>query len=590
MPMANAHCCQIERASPPAVSGFTPASGNGQLGAPPMLHGPSTTGVFMPAIGGGQPDSLPTMQVQPRGGMQQDLLQQILERVTGIEKEQRRQASQVVLLSIEKMLEEVQQRIEVLTASGMQSRAFGIEPESIEKVLESTAEPVEKVPDIKLKSSKTKLSQEFSFMDHQIGTEEIRGGSCWEKATSAWNDKGVPGLAKLLVTHSFFEATCALAILLNSITIGVEIDWSMQNATAPPDPAFPALNVAFIVIFTIEVIIRCIASGLYFVSITNPDFGWNVFDVILVLSSIAEEALDGLANVNITALRIIRTLRLARSLRIIRVLKVFKDLRIMMTGIIHSLPSLIWAGTLLLTIMYVVAVCVLQFAGEEVARKAKDPTSGVLSDDEFRDLISFYGDLPMSIYTLFRAISGGIDWNDAATPLFAMDAVVGSLFVMYVAFSFLCVLNIVTGVLVSNAQHMVSQDDEMVFTEQMKERKKWLDDVQRIFEAADTDNTGFLDRPQFAAKMQDVQLQAWLRKIGIHVDSFTMNGLFDLLDVDGDGYLDFDEFAISAQTMQGTARAMDVAKIHKDTKTLRKDIALILKMLGQNSHGTPRNI
>eukprot|EP00930_Biecheleria_cincta_P019173 TRINITY_DN14707_c0_g2_i1.p1 TRINITY_DN14707_c0_g2~~TRINITY_DN14707_c0_g2_i1.p1 ORF type:complete len:602 (-),score=114.83 TRINITY_DN14707_c0_g2_i1:289-2094(-) len=601
MPMATARCCQVQRSSPLAVGGFAPASGNGQLGAPPMSHLPPATG-FAPALGNSQFGALPMLQVQPKGRMQQqDLLQQILERLTEMEKEQRQQASQVtgehwarpMLFSIESMLQDVQQRMERLETEGMH-RVFSIEP-GTDKVLESDAEAAEKLPTSRTNGTETrppqsKLTNNFTFIDSQICSDEHKHAGLMDKATAAYNENGFVGIAQFVVARSLFEATCALAIFLNSITIGVEIDWALRHPNAERDPAFEVLNVSFIVVFTFEVILRLIASGLYYLSISNPDSGWNIFDVVLVLSSLAEEALGGLANVNITALRIIRTLRLARSLRIIRVLKVFKDLRIMMTGIMHSLQSLIWAGLLLLTIMYVVAICVLQFAEEEVARRQKDPTGSLLSDEDFSKLKLYYGDLPNTIYSLFRAISGGVDWNDTAEPLFAMNSGVGTLFVVYVAFSFLCVLNIVTGVLVSNAQNMVSQDDEIVFAEQMKERKKWLDDVQRIFDAADTDHTGFLDRPKFAEKMKDVQLQGWLRKIGIHVDSFTINGLFDLLDVDGDGYLDLDEFVISASTMQGMARAMDVAKIHKDTKTLRKDLALVLKLLGQHSHGTPRNI
>jgi len=508
-----------------------------------------------------------------------------------VAKEQRRQATYAKFHSIEQKLDDIQQRVEGLAAAGERTQpVLGVEEKSATDVAAGTAflnSPRPEPPPMP-----EKLHKFASFQDTRKSVQMAQRHSSTSgfltRGAAAYETGGVRGFVKFLVADSIFEAFCAVAIVCNSISIGVELDWTMHHPNASSDIAFQVMNTVFVIMFTLEVLLRWAADGSYFISLRNPDLGWNIFDFTLVASSLIEEALGGLANMSITALRIVRTLRLARSLRIIRVLKVFKDLRIMMAGIMHSLQSLIWAGLLLLTIMYVVSICVLQFASDEFSMRERDPNASLLSDAEFFELKKLYADLPTTIYTLFRSISGGLYWNDAAQPLFELHSVIGGIFVWYVSFSFLCVLNIVTGVLVNNAQLMVSQDEEVVFMEQMEERRKWLNDVEKIFETADTNHTGFLNRSEFAAKMQDAQLQAWLRKIGIHVDSYTLDGLFDLLDVDGDGFLDLDEFAISAQTMQGTARAMDVAKIHKDTKTLRKDIALLLKLVGSHSHGTPR--
>merc|ERR1739844_852690 len=58
----------------------------------------------------------------------------------------------------------------------------------------------------------------------------------------------------------------------------------------------------------------------------------------------------------------------------------------------------------------------------------------------------YWGSLLASMYTLFAALTNGIAWADAAKPLQdAGDAWI-FLFLIYMCFTFMAVLNVVTGV------------------------------------------------------------------------------------------------------------------------------------------------
>merc|ERR1712190_695864 len=123
-------------------------------------------------------------------------------------------------------------------------------------------------------------------------------------------------------------------------------------------------------------------------------------------------------------------------------------------------------------------------------------------------------------------------------------------------------------------------------------RKKWFEEVKVLFQAADVDGSGTLSEAEFTHQLQDLRMQAWFRKIGVHVESYSANGLFKLLDFDGDGQLDLDEFAIALEQVHGPAKSIDIAKVIHDTKVLRKELAYLtdicLDLFGPGYEPRPR--
>lgn len=384
------------------------------------------------------------------------------------------------------------------------------------------------------------------------------------------------------IVSNAFEMISCVFIVLNVFFLGAQLEFELLNPGRELALGYRVLNTVFVVIFTLELLLRIYAEKIDFCKPRNLNFGWNMFDSLLVLLSIMEEILSNTSSgVNLGAMRVFRTLRIVRSFRIIRMFKVFKDLRIMLAGVVYSLRSLVWAGLLLSAIMYLTAVCLGQYASEEIAIKTLDPSEGVLSKEVYDALQKYYGSLFLIVYTLFTSICGGVDWADAADPMMKLGTPLGLVFIFYISFAILCVLNIITGVFVENANRLTAKDDEMVLLENMEKRKVWFEEVAELFRAADKDGSGRLDGKEFAVKMKDYRMQAWLQKIGVQVESYSAEGLFALLDFDGDGWLDLDEFAVALQSVHGPARSIDLAKVNKDTRQLRKDMKELNFMCSQ---------
>nr|CAH7756872.1 unnamed protein product [Callosobruchus chinensis] len=116
---------------------------------------------------------------------------------------------------------------------------------------------------------------------------------------------------KVLVEHKFFRNGILLAILINTLSMGIEHHKQSEILTH----AVEVTNVIFSIIFAVEMLLKIIAEG-PFGYISN---GFNVFDgIIVVLSAIElfknvtnEEHAD-------SGLSVLRTFRLLRILKLVR--------------------------------------------------------------------------------------------------------------------------------------------------------------------------------------------------------------------------------------------------------------------------------
>eukprot|EP00931_Biecheleriopsis_adriatica_P008653 TRINITY_DN109802_c0_g1_i1.p1 TRINITY_DN109802_c0_g1~~TRINITY_DN109802_c0_g1_i1.p1 ORF type:complete len:694 (-),score=109.65 TRINITY_DN109802_c0_g1_i1:72-2114(-) len=408
--------------------------------------------------------------------------------------------------------------------------------------------------------------------------------------------KGGSRIVQRIVHSFYFEVLSSFWIVASAITVGLELDWEIFAAQFPDNSeadnstvAFRVINVTLTVAFTVELLLRFASEGCYFCSLRNDNLVWNMFDMCLVLSGLLEELLGilaaGVTGIDISAMRLLRILRLVRSLRIIRFATLSRDLRKMLSGILHSMRSLVWAVMLLIALMYVVAVILLQFSSQEISVKSKDPTSGLLTEAQFAELLMYYGSLTRAIYTLYLSISGGVDWKDAAAPMLALNTALGLLFVAYVTFAVMCVLNIITGVFVENSNKITSADKDFVVMDQIESRRKWFSEVKEVFEFAGALEEGdSLDLEAWTRALENPRIKSCLRKLGLQLESHTPEGLFTILDFDGSGEIDLDEFAqvmASLQGNSGNARAIDLVRVEKEARTTRKYVERILELLSR---------
>jgi len=379
-------------------------------------------------------------------------------------------------------------------------------------------------------------------------------------------------LASWATDHPYFDRVLSLVIVLVAVSMGVEAHVSVRatihTESARPE-VFRIFDVAFSIVFIVELALRIVAEGMRFLSKTNKKVWWNIFDSALVLQSILDEIFTlafSSSDTGLPQLDLLRMLRLVRLLRLIRLMRTFTDLRVMVSGILCCVKPLVWACVLLGLIMYMFAVFIMDVSGTaltEVAGRGGDPAS--------HDLFLLYGGLGSTMLTLLMSTTGGLDWGDALSPLQEISWVCSILFSLYVVFSILCCFNIVTGVFVESSSKITQQDEDYMLLKEMEQRAFWKQKVSELFGSVNHHKKA-MRWPDFINAFRDVRTQALFNQLGINVHAISPESLWHLFDFDGSGGIDLDEFADAIEKLHGNARSFDLFRVESGTRSVAKKL------------------
>jgi len=318
-----------------------------------------------------------------------------------------------------------------------------------------------------------------------------------------------------------------------------------------------ALELFFTVAFTAELLVRMLVGSTFW---AGSEWQWNLVDFGLVLASLVETVIKA-SGFEMNYFRLLRVLRMLRSTRIFRLVRFFRTLRLMLLSVLNSVLPLLWALAFLILMIFVFSVILVQ----GVASHIRDAPIG---DEGVGHMIAYFDSLPMTLLTLFMAVSGGISWWDAATPLLDISVVYVLVFAFYVSVMVLGVLNIVTGIFVNDAVEMAQMDRDLLSQTEIQRKNGLFGELRALFAELDQDNSGTLTFDEFENCMQQLETQAYLQGLGLDVSN--VKGVFALLDVDGSEELEIEEFVMGCMHFKGLAKTVDMATLIRENKRIMK--------------------
>lgn len=377
---------------------------------------------------------------------------------------------------------------------------------------------------------------------------------------------------KWLVESSWANTFFALLILSNSVFLGVQLE--MQAAYQDVSiqlTVFAAFNVSYAVLFSLEVALRLLACGPSSYLWLSDEYVWNWLDVFVVFASWIELIIFFLTpgstmctNRNFRVLRLLRFGRIVRVVRIVRVARLFRSLRTLINSLVGTLKSLFWSLLLLALIMYMFGILFTD--------AVLDHRNELNFADETSNLSKFFGGLYPSIVTLFRSISNGLTWGEAADALENMDNGIfwSSLFHFYVAFCSFAVLNVMTGTFCNAAIKAAERDHDMLVLSLMQTRQELREQVANLFHRIDHHGSGQITITDFESHFSDDAVIAFFESLEIGaMDAWT---LFLSLDVDGDHTISVDEFTERCLQLHGPARSADIFALRQNTDKLEEEL------------------
>lgn len=221
-----------------------------------------------------------------------------------------------------------------------------------------------------------------------------------------------------LVTARYFERFILGVILVNAIALGADT-FHMEGNTGS---VVSNINSICLGIFVIELVLKLIVYRLSFFK-----DGWNVFDFIIIVLSLAP------AVSFLSSSRVLRIFRVFRVFRVTRIISSLKSLRHIVQALIDSLPSVGWTFVLLAIISYVYGII-----GTELFGKISP---------------EYFGTLWKSFYTLFQLMMAD-DLGNITRPIIAED---GMAVIYFISFSFIAimmVLNVLIGIMVDSIEEV----------------------------------------------------------------------------------------------------------------------------------------
>mmetsp|Transcript_1346 Transcript_1346/g.3615 ORF Transcript_1346/g.3615 Transcript_1346/m.3615 type:complete len:657 (+) Transcript_1346:152-2122(+) len=383
------------------------------------------------------------------------------------------------------------------------------------------------------------------------------------------------------VHTTLFALLVSLNVVINVWVAGSSADYRIRHSLETLPLWIQIANVATTVLFVTEITLRIVASGRDFFRQNSANAFWNYVDLLLVCSALVQTVASCLSR-PIISLSTLRVLTLGRLIRYIphgRVQRSVADLRVMLLSITHGLGSVLWASVVLAFVMSLIAVCIMECLVPHMTDADSLASNEVLTTE----LSDKWGSAWKALYTIYMCISGGLDWGEAADPLFEVNSFLGFLFCLFIAFAQLCLLNVMTGVFVENAARITQRDEDSMLLHELEHRREWVKQVVQVFDKTEHAASGSMTKEEFKSAMKDVRIQALLSKLGIDIHAHRPESLFALFDHDHDGNLEIEEFASALQHFHGQARSVDVAKLRWSVKKLHTHMRELHEALSQGS-------
>lgn len=376
-----------------------------------------------------------------------------------------------------------------------------------------------------------------------------------------------------------FLLVTGIVICLSTLSMAVEVD------LYPDHPNWVLWNSAVLVYFCLEIFIRVGGQGCCtFFSCTNPDVGWNYFDIGIVLMCMLDQWLlplmrffqigcEGTECVNDAThsrfgnLRIFRTFRILRMLRVLTLTKACSQLTNIVAGLVDALGTVFWIATLMLMFMLIFAITLTDVAGNQ----AKEAQSEEDLFFEYKDdIIENWGSVGRSMISWFQILTFD-DWVALAEPVYNEIPVLWFLFFIYIFIMGMAMISLLTGVVAERMSEVSTATKASLNVKDDEELRDFLDKEMQTVEASVRKKKATdastpvgeqgMSMDEFQIFMEQPEVKEKLKDLGTMLEDHEVGDFFECVDRDGSGEVSHDELKAGILRLRGEMRPTDLLRI-----------------------------
>jgi hypothetical protein len=299
----------------------------------------------------------------------------------------------------------------------------------------------------------------------------------------------------------------------------------------------------------------------------------SVFDNILSLSQDGSSQASGL-----NVMRTFRVVRLTRVMRVFRLMRFFRSLRVLIAAILNTVKNCVWVSMVLGMILYVCGILFTEAAKRQIKEWDEDPD--MIKTLVQLDVHQYFSTLPRSIFTCFKSTLGGIDWEIASYALSELGVGYVLVFVLFIVFVYLAVLNVISGLFIQSSIREAESDLENMIAEKKHDKDKLITRLKAIFAHMDDEGSEELTMEMVESCMNHPDMQNLLMAMEVEAsDAWT---LLKLLDADGNGQINCEEFVMGCLQLRGPAKSIHIAELQTECKWLRDQMVQLMKLCAHN--------
>jgi len=270
-------------------------------------------------------------------------------------------------------------------------------------------------------------------------------------------------------------------------------------------------------------------------------------------------------------LRTVRILKIGKALRAVRVISNFQHLRAIVYCIQGSFVTLMWSVLMLCVVFYMFSLIFV----EQAAGLLKDLVGQDIQEDtQFHVdyLVLNFGNVGKGILTLAMASLGGEDWGVPYRSIAECGWTAALFYLMFVAFTQIALINIITGIFVDSAMQNLAPGKEALAHRMQMEQDSHTSELVKLCTEVDSNSNGCLSKEQFQDGLNKGRIPMLLQLLGLnrlHVEHF-----FNVLSEGSPtGEVEIKSFVHGCMRLSGAATSFDLQMLTVDLKGVERQQA-----------------
>jgi len=369
---------------------------------------------------------------------------------------------------------------------------------------------------------------------------------------------------KKFIDQTWFCILVCIETCLCLLSLGLQADYECHGheCTDSQTLRWFLVDYGFTAIAVFEILFGLCSQGrkAYFIGrprkgAIDPEGAFHCFDTLLVFCRFLDLCvLSPLGyETNLKLLSAFRVMHIGWFASQFQLVKLFRELWLIMAGMLDTLKTVVWVVLLLALLLWVFAIMLTILVNDgTVFNYSKVYWK---KDD-------LWGTVPKSLFTLLQTLTSDGWGEEIFWPLVEANILFLFIFLLFFIVGSLALMNTVVGAVVESTLRSSKLNEERNKRERQRIDQQLMSSLERVFNDADTDGNGELDRRELWSMTRQLHVKKTITMLNLR--GRDLDGLFTILDTENEGTVLTERFFRGCSRLPGNAMARDLETLGND--------------------------